>query len=158
MSTPAPTVSLGEAVEDFEAITTDGPIRLSSLRGRMVVLYFYPKDNTPGCSIEGADFAAEWKAFLSAGAEVFGVSRDSLTSHNNFKRKLSLPFALISDPEETLCRQFDVIRQKNMYGKQVQGIERSTFLINREGVLVRAWRKVKVPGHVEEVLKAVQDA
>ncbi|MDO4683559.1 MAG: peroxiredoxin [Lautropia sp.] len=158
MSTPVPTVALGEPVEDFEAITTDGPIRLSSLQGRMVVLYFYPKDNTPGCSIEGADFAAEWKAFLSAGAEVFGVSRDSLTSHNNFKRKLSLPFALISDPEETLCRQFDVIRQKNMYGKQVQGIERSTFLINREGVLVKAWRKVKVPGHVEEVLKAVQDA
>ncbi|MDO5102306.1 MAG: peroxiredoxin [Lautropia sp.] len=158
MSDAVNTVSLGEAVEDFEAITTGGPLQLSSLKGRMVVLYFYPKDNTPGCSIEGADFAAVWKDFLTAGAEVYGVSRDSLTSHNNFKRKLSLPFELISDPDETLCRQFDVIRQKNMYGKQVQGIERSTFLINREGVLVKAWRKVKVPGHVEEVLKAVQDA
>ncbi len=156
MSSNNPLVEIGKKVNDFQAEATGGKFRLSDFEGRMVVLYFYPKDNTPGCSTEGADFAAAWKDFLSAGAEIFGVSRDSLTSHTNFKRKLELPFELISDADEAVCRQFDVIKTKNMYGKQVQGIERSTFLINRQGVLVQEWRKVKVPGHVAEVLAAVR--
>lgn len=148
----------GDRIADFQAESTGGPIRLSALAGQMVVLYFYPKDNTPGCTTESAGFAAAWQDFHNAGAVIFGISRDSLASHNHFKRKLELPFELISDPDESLCRQFDVIRLKNMYGKQVQGVERSTFLINRDGILIRAWRKVKVPGHVADVLDAIQQS
>lgn len=156
MTTPVSPILVGAPVPDFEAETGTGPIRLSDFVGRMVVLYFYPKDSTPGCSNEAADFSAIWKDFLSAGAEVFGVSRDSLKSHANFRRKLEIPFELISDPDEKLCTLFDVIREKNMYGKQVRGIERSTFLIGRDGTLLQEWRKVKVPGHAEEVLQAVR--
>ena len=146
----APVLKIGQKVPDFTAETTAGPLNFNELNGRMVVLYFYPKDSTPGCTNEASDFAAAWQDFLTAGAEVYGISRDSLKSHANFRQKLELPFALVSDPDEALCTLFDVIRLKNMYGKQVRGIERSTFLINRAGVLVKEWRKVKVPGHVAE--------
>jgi peroxiredoxin Q/BCP len=143
-------------VADFSAPATGGTFRLSDHRGQKVVLYFYPKDNTPGCTTEGADFRDAWEAFRAADAIVVGVSRDSLKSHENFKTKMSFPFELVSDADEALCGQFDVIKMKNMYGKQVRGIERSTFLIDGTGRLVREWRKVKVAGHAQEVLEAVQ--
>jgi len=148
---------LGQAVEDFSLPSTGGgTFQLSSARGRKLVLYFYPKDNTPGCSTEGADFRDRYEAFRTAGCEVLGVSRDSIRSHENFKGKLGLPFALLSDGDEVLCNRFGVIKMKNMYGKQVRGIERSTFVIDEDGVLLREWRGVKVPGHAEEVLRFVQ--
>jgi peroxiredoxin Q/BCP len=150
------TVAVDKKVPDFTAESTGGPFSLASVRGRALVLYFYPKDNTPGCTTEGKDFADRYAKFRKAGAEVVGVSRDSLKSHENFKRKMGFPFELISDPDETLCTLFDVIRMKNMYGKQVRGIERSTFLIDASGRLRRQWRGVKVPGHADEVLAAVQ--
>jgi peroxiredoxin Q/BCP len=143
-------------VPEFTAESTGGPLRLSALKGKTVVLYFYPKDNTPGCTTEGADFAAAHKRFAKAGAVVVGVSRDSLKSHENFKAKMGFPFELISDPDEKLCDSFGVMKLKNMYGKQVRGIERSTFVIDGEGKLRREWRGVKVPGHVDEVLAFVQ--
>jgi peroxiredoxin Q/BCP len=143
-------------VKDFEAASTDGTFRLSDYAGHPVVLYFYPKDNTPGCTTEGEQFRDLHAQFVKAGAVVAGVSRDSLKSHANFKARMDFPFPLLSDPDEALCKQFDVIRMKNMYGKQVRGIERSTFLIGREGNLVREWRRVKVPGHAQEVLDAVK--
>ena len=124
--------------------------------GHPVVLYFYPKDNTPGCTTEGAQFRDLYPEFEKEGAVLVGVSRDSLKSHEGFKAKLGFPFELLSDPEEKLCTTFDVIRMKKMYGKEVRGIERSTFLIGRDGVLAREWRGVKVPGHVEDVLAAVR--
>ena len=127
-----------------------------ALKGQAFVLYFYPKDNTPGCTAQGGDFRDRHAAFLAAGAQVFGISRDSLKSHENFKAKQSYPFELVSDAEEIACQAFDVIKQKKMYGKDVRGIERSTFVINQEGVIVKEWRGVKVPGHVEEVLAFVQ--
>jgi thioredoxin-dependent peroxiredoxin len=120
------------------------------------VLYFYPKDNTPGCTTEGADFRDLHSQFARLGAVIAGVSRDSLKSHQGFKAKMDFPFELLSDPDEKLCAQFDVIKMKNMYGKQVRGIERSTFLIGPDGSLVREWRKVKVDGHAAEVLAAVK--
>jgi peroxiredoxin Q/BCP len=144
-------------VADFSAPATGGTFRLSDHRGKKIVLYFYPKDSTPGCTTEGADFRDAWDKFRAAGAVVVGVSRDSLKSHENFKAKLAFPFELISDADEALCRQFDVIRMKNMYGKQVRGIERSTFVIDGAGRLAREWRKVKVAGHAQEVLEAVQE-
>ena len=143
-------------VADFTAESTEGPFRLAELKGRPVVLYFYPKDNTPGCTTEGAAFRDLHAQFAAAGAVVAGVSRDSLQSHQGFKAKMGFPFALISDTDEALCTQFGVMKMKNMYGKQVRGIERSTFLIGPDGGLVREWRGVKVPGHAEEVLAAVQ--
>lgn len=147
----------GDKVADFEAPATgDRTIKLSDLRGKTVVLYFYPKDNTPGCTQEGQDFRDNHSRFKRAGAVILGVSRDSVKSHENFKSKQEFPFDLLSDKDETLCRQFDVIREKNMYGKKVMGVERSTFLIDSQGRLAREWRKVKVPGHVEEVLEAVK--
>jgi len=121
-----------------------------------LVLYFYPKDNTPGCTSESRDFAATEPAFTAADARIVGVSRDSLASHEKFRARYELPFTLISDSDETLCSLFGVIRQKMMYGKSVRGIERSTFLIDSQGVLRREWRGLKVPGHVAEVLQAVQ--
>lgn len=127
-----------------------------ALKGQAFVLYFYPKDNTPGCTAQGGDFRDRHAAFLAAGAQVFGISRDSIKSHENFKEKQSYPFELVSDAEEIACQAFDVIKQKKMYGKDVRGIERSTFVINQEGVIVKEWRGVKVPGHVEEVLAFVQ--
>ena len=143
----------GKPVPDFSVPSTGGgTFKLSSARGKTVVLYFYPKDNTPGCTAEGADFRDHYPAFKRAGCEVYGISRDSLASHERFKEKMRFPFELLSDADEALCRQFAVIKMKNMYGKKVRGIERSTFVIGRDGVLAREWRGVKVPGHVQEVL------
>src|SRR6202051_2505456 len=141
-------------VTDFSAPSTGGTFKLSELRGQAVVLYFYPKDSTPGCTLEGAQFRDLYKKFEKAGAVVAGVSRDSLKSHENFKAKMGFPFELISDPDEKLCAQFGVIKMKNMYGRKVRGIERSTFLIGPDGKLVREWRGVKIPGHADEVLAA----
>jgi peroxiredoxin Q/BCP len=150
------TIEVGKKVPDFTAEATGGPVKLSALKGKTVVLYFYPKDNTPGCTTEGQDFAAAYAQFLKAGAEVFGVSRDSLKSHEGFKKTMKFPFELISDPDETLCNAFGVMKMKNMYGKQVRGIERSTFVVGADGKLARQWRGVRVPQHVDEVLAFVQ--
>ena len=143
---------LGKPVPDFSLPSTGGAFQLSSLRGTKVVLYFYPKDNTPGCTTEGADFRDSYPAFRRANCEVFGISRDSLASHERFKEKMKFPFELLADPQEAVCKRFGVMKLKNMYGKQVRGIERSTFVIDANGVLAREWRGVKVPGHVQEVL------
>ena len=151
------TVELNKKIPDFELPATgDKTIKLSDLAGKKVVLYFYPKDNTPGCTQEGQDFRDHFEEFEKAGAVILGVSRDGIKAHENFKAKQAFPFDLLSDKEETLCRLFDVIKEKNLYGKKVMGIERSTFLIDEQGVLRHEWRKVKVPGHVEEVLAAVE--
>jgi peroxiredoxin Q/BCP len=149
-------LTIGRAVPDFTAESTGGKFRLSDHRGKTVVLYFYPKDNTPGCTIEGSDFAKSHSKIAKAGAVVVGVSRDSLKSHEGFKAKMKFPFDLISDPDEALCKAFDVIKMKNMYGKKVRGIERSTFVIDHAGKLAREWRGVKVPNHVDQVLSFVQ--
>jgi peroxiredoxin Q/BCP len=144
-------------VADFSASMTGGkPFRLSDFAGRPVVLYFYPKDNTPGCTSEGEQFRDLYPAFTKLRAVIAGISRDSLESHERFKAKMQFPFELISDADEKLCAAFEVIKMKNMYGKKVRGIERSTFLIGRDGKLAREWRKVKVDGHVQEVLDAVK--
>ncbi len=136
--------------------TGEQEINLASLTGQTVVVYFYPKDNTPGCTNETRDFGALHTEFAKAGCLVFGVSRDSIKSHENFKAKLELPFELISDADEALCQAFDVIKMKNMYGKQVRGIERSTFVIDTAGNICQEWRKVKVDGHAQAVLDFVQ--
>ncbi|KVE33032.1 peroxiredoxin [Burkholderia sp. TSV86] len=149
-------VEVDRPVPDFTAPATGGEFSLSGLNGKTLVLYFYPKDNTPGCTTEGLQFRDLYPKFKKAGAEIVGVSRDSLRSHENFKTKLELPFPLISDPDETLCTLFGVMKLKKMYGKEVRGIERSTFIIDGNQVLRHAWRGVKVPGHVDEVLSAVQ--
>jgi peroxiredoxin Q/BCP len=149
------TVKLGAPVPDFSAASTAGTFRLSDHQGRTIVLYFYPKDNTPGCTSEGVDFGKAWPKFRDAGAEIFGVSRDSLKSHASFKATYEFPFELISDPDEKLCELFGVIKMKNLYGKPVRGIERSTFVIDAAGKLAREWRGVKVPNHVDEVLAFV---
>ncbi|MGE5338321.1 MAG: peroxiredoxin [Gemmatimonadota bacterium] len=149
-------VAIDKKVPDFTAASTAGGFKLSEVRGKTLVLYFYPKDNTPGCTTEGADFGAAYAKFRKAGADVVGISRDSLKSHENFKAKMQFPFELVSDPDEKLCTLFGVIKMKNMYGKQVRGIERSTFVIDTDGRLRREWRGVKVPGHVDEVLAFVQ--
>jgi peroxiredoxin Q/BCP len=151
------TVTLNKKVPNFELPATgEQKIKLSALQGKKVVIYFYPKDSTPGCTTEGQDFRDHHSKFKRANAIVLGVSRDSIKSHENFKTKQAFPFELLSDEEETLCRLFDVIKEKNMYGKMVLGIERSTFLLDEKGVLRQEWRKVKVPGHVEEVLAAAK--
>ena len=147
---------LGKRVADFTAPATGGPFKLSDHKGEVVVLYFYPKDNTPGCTTEGTQFRDAYAKFRKAGAVVVGCSRDSLKSHENFKSKQSLPFELGADTDEAVCKLFSVMKMKNMYGKQVRGVERSTFLIDRAGVVRREWRGVKVPGHAHEVLDAVQ--
>lgn len=150
-------VAVGKKVANFELPATgDQKIKLSQLKGQKVVLYFYPKDSTPGCTQEGLDFQANLAKFKRAGAVVLGVSRDSLASHDKFRSKQGYKFDLLSDADEKLCKQFDVIKEKNMYGKKVLGIERSTFLIDEKGVLRHEWRKVKVAGHVDEVLAAVK--
>ena len=149
-------VAVDKKVPDFSAPSTAGDLSLSSLRGKHVVLYFYPKDNTPGCTTEGLEFAAAEPKFRKANAVIVGASRDSVRSHEGFKAKMGFPFELVSDTDESLCSLFDVIKMKNMYGKQVRGIERSTFVIDAEGKLRKAWRGVKVPGHVDDVLSFVQ--
>ena len=141
---------------DFELPATSGTtFKLSDHQDLLVVIYFYPKDNTPGCTTEGQQFRDLYPQFQKLRCEVFGVSRDSLTSHERFKEKMSFPFELLSDADETACKLFDVIKMKNMYGRKVRGIERSTFVFAR-GTLVREWRGVKVPGHVQEVLDFVK--
>ena len=146
----------GKSVKDFSLPSTSGDFRLSALRGTKVVLYFYPKDNTPGCTTEGQQFRDLHKQFLAAGAQVYGVSRDSLRSHEGFKAKMKFPFELLSDADEKVCSQFGVIKMKNLYGRKVRGIERSTFVIDPQGALAREWRGVKVPGHAQEVLDFVK--
>lgn len=147
----------GKPVPDFSLPSTGGaPFDLASFRGTRLVLFFYPKDNTPGCSAEGAGFRDRYERFKRANCEVRGISRDSLKSHASFKAKMGFPFELLSDPEEAVCGQFGVMKMKNLYGKQVRGIERSTFVLDEQGVLVREWRGIKVPGHVEEVLSFVE--
>ncbi|MBD8604861.1 peroxiredoxin [Pseudomonas sp. CFBP 8771] len=150
-------VALNEPVADFKAQATSGQsVRLSELKGRQVVVYFYPKDSTPGCTTQGQDFRDLLEQFKAADTEVFGVSRDGLKSHENFKAKQSFTFELISDQDEALCQLFDVIKLKKLYGKEYLGVDRSTFLIDRDGVLRQEWRGVKVPGHVQSVLEAAQ--
>jgi len=147
----------GTKVPDFSIPATgEATFRLSDHLGHPVVLYFYPKDNTPGCTTEGADFRDLHKQFAKLGAVVAGVSRDSIKSHEGFKEKMAFPFPLLSDADEKLCTQFDVIKMKNMYGKKVRGVERSTFIIDREGVVRREWRGLKVPGHAREVLEFIK--
>jgi len=148
---------LNKALPEFEAFATGGvKFTPQSVLGHAVVLYFYPKDNTPGCTTEALQFRDHHKDFTKAGAVVFGVSRDNLASHEKFKTQLGLPFELIADTEEKLCHMFGVVKNKIMYGKKVKGIERSTFLIDAQGVLRAEWRGIKVAGHVEDVLKAVK--
>src|SRR5210317_61193 len=148
---------MNRVVADFKADATgDQQIRLKDLRGKNVVLYFYPKDSTPGCTTEGRDFSALHSKFKRAKTVILGVSRDSIASHEKFKEKQGFPFDLLSDPDERLCKQFDVIHEKSLYGRKFMGVVRSTFLIDTEGKLRQEWRKVKVKGHAEEVLEAVK--
>ncbi|WP_220813619.1 peroxiredoxin [Pseudomonas paralcaligenes] len=150
-------VSLDQPVADFNAAATGGQqVFLAALKGRQVVIYFYPKDSTPGCTTEGQGFRDRYPQFQAANTVVFGVSRDGIKSHENFKCKQEFPFELISDKDEALCQLFDVIKLKKLYGKEYMGIDRSTFLIDADGVLRREWRGVKVPGHVDEVLAAAE--
>ncbi|BBP78717.1 peroxiredoxin [Pseudomonas sp. Ost2] len=150
-------VVINEAVTDFQAPATNGQtVSLADLKGKQVVIYFYPKDSTPGCTTEGQGFRDQYAAFQAANTEIFGVSRDSLKSHENFKGKQEFPFELISDKDEAICQLFDVIKLKKLYGKEYLGVDRSTFLIDAKGVLRQEWRGVKVPGHVDAVLAAAQ--
>lgn len=151
-------VTIGKKVPEFKLQATgEQIISLSGLKGKNIVLYFYPKDSTPGCTLEGQNFRDKIGKFRKCNTVILGVSRDSIKSHENFKDKQCFPFELLSDSDEKLCRLFDVIKEKNMYGKKVMGIERSTFLIDKKGVLKVEWRKVKVDGHVDEVLSAVKN-
>ena len=148
---------INSPVTDFELPTTNGKtFQLSQYAGKTLVIYFYPKDNTPGCTSQGMQFRDHYADFKAHNCEVFGVSRDSLKSHESFKAKFSFPFELIADTEELACGIFGVMKMKNMYGKQVRGVERSTFIIDKNGVLVREWRGVKVDGHVSEVLDFIK--
>lgn len=152
-----PTVEIGKKVKNFSLpATADKTISLHSLKGKNVVVYFYPKDSTPGCTTEGQNFRDLYAEFQKANTEILGVSRDSLKRHENFKAKQQFPFELLSDEDESLCQQFDVIKLKKLYGREYMGIERSTFLIDATGKLVQEWRKVKVKGHADEVLAAAQ--
>jgi len=149
-------VKLNEMVSDFSFTATNGVSgKLSDYRGKTVILYFYPKDNTPGCTLEGNDFRQTYDQFVKHNTVIFGISRDSLKSHEKFKAQECFPFELIDDNDEALCALFDVMKMKNMYGKSVRGVERSTFIIDPKGKLIAEWRKVSVPGHVAEVLQAV---
>jgi len=156
-ATETPSPALGTVAPSFTLQDQGGKtVSLAEQRGKWVVLYFYPKDNTPGCTTEAMQFRDKHADFKKAGAVVFGVSRDNMASHDKFKGNLELPFELIADTEEKLCHMFGVVKNKIMYGKKVKGIERSTFLINAQGVLVQEWRGIKVAGHVDEVLQAVK--
>lgn len=151
-------IAPGQPAPDFSApATSGGTVGLSDYRGKFLVLYFYPKDNTPGCTQEGQAFRDRHPEFQALGAEILGVSRDSVKSHEGFKCKHEFPFHLLSDSDETVCQQFDVIKMKNMYGRQVRGIERSTFLIDPEGRIAAEWRKVSVKGHAEQVLDKLRE-
>jgi thioredoxin-dependent peroxiredoxin len=144
---------------DFELPATGNQaFRLSAFRGHPFVIYFYPKDDTPGCTTEGTDFRDLYPQFVKEKVSVFGVSRDSIASHERFKAKFAFPFELLSDPGEKACAIFDVVKVKNMYGRPVRGIERSTFVVDREGRIAREWRGVKVPGHAQEVLDFLRSA
>lgn len=150
-------VVIDQPVADFTAPATSGQtVSLSGLKGKQVVIYFYPKDSTPGCTTQGQGFRDQHAAFKAANTEVFGISRDSLKSHENFKGKQQFPFELISDKDEAVCQLFDVIKLKKLYGKEYLGVDRSTFLIDKDGVLRQEWRGVKVPGHVDAVLAAAE--
>lgn len=152
------TPALNKTLPEIEAQATGGvKFTPQAFKGRAIVLYFYPKDNTPGCTTEAMQFRDQHAEFVKAGAVVFGVSRDNMASHDKFKQNLELPFELIADTEEKLCHMFGVVKNKIMYGKKVKGIERSTFLIDAAGVLRAEWRGIKVAGHVDEVLQAVRD-
>jgi peroxiredoxin Q/BCP len=149
---------MNRVVADFTVESTgDKQLRLKDLRGQNVVLYFYPKDSTPGCTTEGQDFRDLHGQFKRQKTVIFGVSRDSIASHEKFRAKQSFPFDLLSDPDEKICRKFDVIQEKTLYGRKYMGIERSTFLIDKDGKLRQEWRKVKVKGHAAEVLGAVKN-
>ena len=146
-------IMLNSPATDFELPATSGKtFKLSNFRGKTLVLYFYPKDSTPGCTTQGMAFRDNYAAFQAANCEIFGISRDNLKSHENFKAKFTFPFELLADTEELACGIFGVMKMKNMYGKQVRGVERSTFVIDKNGVLIKEWRGVKVDGHVQEVL------
>lgn len=146
--------AIGLTVPEFSAAMTSGKtFRLSDYKGKNIVLYFYPKDNTPGCSAQSMEFRDLYARFQNENTEIFGISRDNIRSHEGFKARLGMPFELISDPDEALCALFNVMREKSMYGKKVRGIERSTFVIDAAGTLVKEWRGLKVPGHVEQVLR-----
>lgn len=149
-------VSVGKRIENFTLPATgDQSLSLSDFKGRNLIIYFYPKDNTPGCTTEGRDFRDLYPQFTAANADILGVSRDTVRTHGNFRTKHDFPFHLLSDGEETLCKQFDVIKEKKLYGRTYMGIERSTFLIDPDGVLKQEWRKVRVPGHAQAVLDAL---
>ena len=151
-------VKLGKKVPDFTAAATNNSeFSLSGNIGKNIVIYFYPKDNTPGCTKEGENFRDQFELFRSKNAIVVGVSRDSIKSHDKFICKYNFPFDLIADEDEKICQLFDVIKEKNMYGRKYMGIERSTFLIDADGTLINEWRKVKVKGHVEEVLGSLKN-
>lgn len=150
------TLAVGQPIPAFSAESTQGTLDSASLTGQAFVLYFYPRDNTPGCTTEAQGFRDALAEFDALGVKIIGVSRDTMSSHQRFAEKQALTFALISDPDETLCELFGVMKMKNMYGKQVRGIERSTFLVNAEGKLVQEWRGLRVPGHVQNVLEAAQ--
>ncbi len=150
-------MEINKKVLSFKLPGTSGlQFNLSDYKGRYLVIYFYPKDATPGCTTQGVDFRDAYKKFQALGAEIFGISRDTLKSHENFKAKFTFPFELLSDEQEKACELFNVIKMKNMYGKQVRGIERSTFVIDPDGKLIQAWRGVKVEGHVKEVLQFIK--
>ena len=150
-------IILNEKVPNFELEGTSNlSFNLSNFVGKNIIIYFYPKDSTPGCINEGINFTENINKFKKKNVEIFGVSRDSIKSHENFKAKYNFPFELLSDPAEIACNLFDVIKMKNMYGKKVRGIERSTFLLNPEGKLINEWRKVKVDGHIEEILEVLK--
>jgi len=151
------TTMLNQTVTDFELPATTGTtFKLSNYQGKTLIIYFYPKDNTPGCTTQGMQFRDSYAEFKAANAEIVGVSRDSLKSHENFKAKFSFPFELLADTEELACGIFGVMKMKNMYGKQVRGVERSTFVIDKSGILVHEWRGVKVDGHAQEVLNFIK--
>ena len=148
---------LTQPIPDFEVPSTGNKVfRLSQTPGKNLVIYFYPKDDTPGCTTEGQQFRDAYTEFTKLDCDIVGISRDSINSHENFKMKMGFPFELLSDADETVCKVFNVIKMKNMYGKQVRGIERSTFVLDAKGALQREWRGVKVPGHVQEVLEFVK--
>ncbi len=149
---------LNRVVKDFKcAATGEQTVQLKALRGKKVVLYFYPKDSTPGCTTEGQDFRDLHAKFKRQNTIILGVSRDSISSHEKFRIKQDFPFDLLSDPDETLCKQFDVIKEKSLYGRKFMGVERSTFLIDEDGKLRQEWRKVRVKGHADEVLASVKN-